>query len=360
MPVAHLKMASVTTTEFVKSTSHADSLPFTLIQQPGLISRLTRELKGAFGELIRDPLGFAKGSFVVDTNDAKRRQRIRIGLAVAIVLHVFLLTIIAVLGWRTMFVKTPADQTELRVVVPPSGLKEPEVEIPKGGKHGGSGGGGDNNPQPVTKGPKPQMSATPQVVKPNTLIAVAPTIQLPSTILGPDSAAPPGVPLGIPAGVVADAPSPGPGKGGGLGGPDGSGAGPGRGPGSGAGDNGGGPGGKSRVGLPNGGGDFVSTVPFNRIDKYPDHTGIIWVHRPRPIITPEAEANKVMGEVLLRATFREDGSITDVEIVRQVPYMTESAIESLRHSTFRPATIKGRAVTLTGVLVRINVDVVQQ
>ena len=353
-------MASVTTTEFVRNTSHADSLPFTLIQQPGLISRLTRELKGAFGELIRDPLGFAKGSFVVDTNDAKRRQRIRIGLAVAVVLHVVLLTIIAVLGWRTMFVKTPADQTELRVVVPPSGLKEPEVEIPKGGKHGGSGGGGDNNPQPVTKGPKPQMSATPQVVKPNTLIAVAPTIQLPSTILGPDSAAPPGVPLGIPAGVVADAPSPGPGKGGGLGGPDGSGAGPGRGPGSGAGDNGGGPGGKSRVGLPNGGSDFVSTVPFNRIDKYPDHTGIIWVHRPRPIITPEAEANKVMGEVLLRATFREDGSITDVEIVRQVPYMTESAIESLRHSTFRPATIKGRAVTLTGVLVRINVDVVQQ
>ncbi|HXF41977.1 MAG TPA: hypothetical protein VN687_19830, partial [Blastocatellia bacterium] len=90
-------MASVTTTEFVRNTSHADSLPFTLIQQPGLISRLTRELKGAFGEMIRDPLGFAKGSFVVDTRDAKRRQRIRIGLAVAVVLHVALLSIIAVL-----------------------------------------------------------------------------------------------------------------------------------------------------------------------------------------------------------------------------------------------------------------------
>ena len=354
-------MASVTTTEFVRNTSHADSLPFTLIQQPGLISRLTRELKGAFAELIRNPLGFAKGLFVVDTSDAKRRQRIRIGLAVAVALHAALLAIIAVLGWRTMFVKTPADQTEFVVVVSPSGLKKPEVEIPQGGKHGGSGGGGDNNSQPVTKGPKPQMSTTPQVVKPNTLIAVAPTIQLPSTILGPDSAPPPpGVPLGIPAGVVAEAPSPGPGKGGGLGGPDGSGAGPGRGPGSGAGDNGGGPGGKGRTGSPNGTPDSVSIIPFNRFDKYPDHTGIVWVHRPRPIITPEAEANKVMGEVLLRATFREDGSITDVEIVRQVPYMTESAIESLRHSTFRPATIKGRAVTLTGVLVRINVDVVQQ
>jgi len=354
-------MASVTTTEFVRNTSHADSLPFTLIQQPGLISRLTRELKGAFAEMVRDPLGFAKGLFVVDTKDAKRRQRIRMGLTVAVVMHVALLSIIAVLGWRTMFVKEPAADTGLEVLLPPSSLRKAEVEIPKGGKHGGSGGGGDNNPLPVTKGPKPQMSPTPQVVKPNTLIAVAPTIQLPSTILGPDSAPPPpGVPLGIPAGVVAEAPSPGPGKGGGLGGPDGSGAGPGRGPGSGAGDNGGGPGGKTRVGSSTGREDVIGPIPFNRIDKYPDHTGIVWVHRPRPIITPEAQTNKVMGEVLLRATFRDDGSITDVEIVRQVPYMTESAIESLRHSTFRPATVKGRAVTLTGVLVRINVDVVQQ
>jgi len=354
-------MASVTTTEFVRNTSHADSLPFTLIQQPGLISRLARELNGAFAEMIRDPLGFATGLFVVDARDEKRRQRIRIGLAVAIVVHVALLAIIAVLGWRTMFVKPPAGDTELVVVVPPSGFKKPDVEIPKGGKHGGSGGGGDNNPLPVTKGPKPQMSPAPQVVKPNTLIAVAPTIQLPSTIVGPDSAPPPpGVPLGVSSGVVAEAPSPGPGKGGGLGGLEGSGAGPGRGPGSGAGDNGGGPGGKSRVGSSTGREDVIGPIPFNRIDKYPDHTGIVWVHRPRPIITPEAQANKVMGEVLLRATFRDDGSITDVEIVRQVPYMTESAIESLRHSTFRPATVKGRAVTLTGVLVRINVDVVQQ
>lgn len=353
-------MASVTTTEFVRSTRHADSLPFTLIQQPGLLSRLTRELRGAFAELVRDPFGFARRLFVGDKKDARRRQRIQIGLAVAVVLHVALLAIIAVLGWRTVFVKTTAE-TDEKVTWINKSLPSGEEKIPNGDKKGGSGGGGDNNPQPVTKGPKPQMAATPQVVKPNTLIAVAPTIQLPSTILGPDSAPPPpGVPLGIPTGVVADAPSPGPGKGGGLGGPDGSGAGPGRGPGSGLGDNGGGPGGKGRTGFPNGTADSVSIIPFNRIDKYPDHTGIVWVHRPRPIITPDAEANKVMGEVLLRATFRDDGSITDVEIVRQVPYMTESAIESLRHSTFRPATVKGRAVTLTGVLVRINVDVVQQ
>jgi len=352
-------MASVTTTEFVRTTSRADSLPFTLLQQPGLISRLTSEFRGALSELIRDPLASARGLFVGGTKDAKRRQRIQIGLAFAVVLHVAVLSIIAVLGWRSVFVKTAADIDGNVTWVRP--LPSGEEKIPNGDKRGGSGGGGDSKPQPATKGPKPQMSPTPQVVKPNTLVAVAPTIELPSTIVGPDSAPPPpGVPLGIPAGVVAEAPSPGPGKGGGLGGPDGSGAGPGRGPGSGAGENGGGPGGKGRVGLPNGGADFVSTVPFNRIDKYPDHTGIVWVHRPRPIITAEAEANKVMGEVLLRATFREDGSITDVEIVRQVPYMTESAIESLRHSTFRPATIKGRAVTLTGVLVRINVDVVQQ
>jgi hypothetical protein len=354
-------MASATTTEFVRSTSHADSLPFTLIQQPGLISRLVRELNGAFGELIRDPLGFVKGLFVADTKDAKRRQRIQIGVAVAVVLHVALLAIIAVLGWRTMFVKTTAESEPEKVTWVKKPFTSGEEQIPNGDKKGGSGGGGDSNPLPATKGPKPQMSDAPQVVKPNTLTSVMPTIQLPSTIVGPDSSAPPpGVPLGIPPGVIADAPSPGPGKGGGLGGTDGPGAGRGRGPGSGAGDNGGGPGGKNRLGLPTGREDAIGPIPFNRIDKYPDHTGIIWVHRPRPIITPEAETNKVMGEVLLRATFRDDGTITDVEIIRQVPYMTESAIDSLRHSTFRPATIKGRPVTLTGVLVRINVDVVQQ
>jgi hypothetical protein len=352
-------MASVTTTEFLRSGSHAESPPFTLIEQPGLISRLAREINNALLELWRDPRAFVEGLVAADTRDAKRRQRIQIGLAGALVIHAALLAVIAILGWRTIFVKAVDDNEEFVILAPPSSLQRPEGEIPKGTKRGDGGGGGDDNPLPATKGPKPQMSQLPQVVKPNTLTAVLPTIQLPPTIVGPDSPAPPpGVPLGISTGVIADAPSPGPGTGEGLGGVRGSGAGPGSGPGSGPGDTGAGVGGKNRSGLTTGREDATGPIPYNLIDRYPERTGIVWLYRPRPIVTPEAEANKVMGEVLLRATFREDGTITDIEIIREVPFMTESAIDALLHSKFRPATIKGRPVTLTRVPVRINVDVV--
>lgn len=355
-------MASVTTREFVSSTRHAEAPPFSLLEQKSLASRLILELQSAFAELGRDPIGFIRSLFNPDAVDSKRRQRIQIGLASALLVHVALITLIAVLGWRTMFAKTSGD--EVLVWVPPPNkttLSTEERDVPKGDRLGGSGGGGDHNPLPATKGPLPQSSEQPQVVKPNTPSAQLPTIQLPPTIEGPDSAPPPpGIALGIPTGVMADAPSPGPGKGDGLGGRDGSGAGPGSGSGTGPGDKGGGSGGRNRTGSPNGRDDVIGPIPYNRLDKFPEHTGIVWLHRPRAIVTPEAEANKVMGEVLLRATFRDDGTITDIEIVRQVPYMTESAIESLAHSTFRPATVKGRPVTLTGVLVRINVDVVKQ
>lgn len=362
--MAHLKMAAVTTTEFARSTSHTEVLPFSLIEQKGLASRLILELTSAYRDFARDPRSFIKGLVFADSKDAKRRQRIQIGLACALIAHMALMGVIAVLGWRTIFVKTAAPGEEVIVWVPKRTV-DPATdnrELPKGEKKGGSGGGGDNDPHPPTKGPLPQMSERPQVVKPNAPSAPLPTIQLPSTIVGPDNAPPPpGIALGIPAGAIAEAPSPGPGSGEGLGGRKGSGAGPGSGPGSGPGNNlGGGAGGRNRTGTPGGRDDSLTSVPYNRIDKIPDHTGIVWLHRPRPIITPEAEATKVMGEVLLRATFREDGTITDIEIVRQVSFMTESAIYSLAHSTFRPATIKGRPVTVTGVLVRINVDVVKQ
>jgi outer membrane biosynthesis protein TonB len=96
------------------------------------------------------------------------------------------------------------------------------------------------------------------------------------------------------------------------------------------------------------------------IRNIPNSTGVVWLHRPTPLVTSEAQANKVKGEVWLRATFREDGTITDIEVIRDVPFMTESAITALQRSTFRPATIKGRPVTLLNVPVRINVGVFQR
>jgi TonB family protein len=94
-----------------------------------------------------------------------------------------------------------------------------------------------------------------------------------------------------------------------------------------------------------------------RASKPPGFSPFKWIYRARPIVTPEAQANKVSGEVLLRATFRADGRITDIEVISPVEYMTESAIEALERSRFRPAMINGVPVTLRNVLVRIKIEV---
>ena len=353
-------MASVVTTEFVRNI-HTDIAPFSLIEQRGLLSRLTQELEGVAGELTRDPRGFVRDLFSADTKDAKRRQRIYAGLTCAVVVHVGLLAVVAVLGWRTIFVKQPPDDGRYYPIImlpgTPPLLTAEGTSLP-GDKSGG--GGGDHNPLPATRGPLPKSSSDPQIVKPNTPHLTLPAVQMPPTIVGPDSSPPPlGIALGIPQGAIAAAPSPGPGWGEGLGGPRGSGAGKGSGPGSAKGDNGG-PGGKDRIGIPGGSDDPKGPIPYYLFPKLPDRTPIIWLHRPTPVITPEAQANKVKGEVWLRATFGEDGKISDIEVIREVPFMTESAIEALQRSRFRPATIKGRPVTLVSVPVRINVDIVQR
>jgi hypothetical protein len=131
--------------------------------------------------------------------------------------------------------------------------------------------------------------------------------------------------------------------------------GPGGGPGVGPG-NGGNTGGRT-AGSPDGT-NTLPTDPINwtDINRMPDTTPFRWVSRPRPVVTPEALTKKVIGEVLLRATFNANGTISDIEVIRtDVPEMTESAIESLARSTFRPATVKGMAVTVRKVPVRVSV-----
>ena len=358
-------MASVVTTEFVR-TIHADAPPFSLIEQPSLLSRLIQAIESAGREFAGDPRGFIRDLLSANSNDAKRQKRIYFGLAGALVVHIAMIALIAVIGLRTMLVKqVEADQGEELISIPLAlerkEMASKHINVPHGEKYAGSGGGGDLNPLPATRGPLPQMSPNPQIVKPNTPSVPLPTVLVSPTIVGPDgSPPPPGLALGIPTGTVAAAPSPGPGEGEGLGGRRGSGAGTGSGSSTGAGENGDGPGGRGRIGLPTGSGAPTGPIPFNLITKFPDRTPIVWLHRPTPVTTPEAQANKVKGEVWLRATFGEDGRISEIEVIRDVPYMTESAIESLRRSTFRPATIKGRPVTLTKVPVRITVGVFQR
>ena len=80
-----------------------------------------------------------------------------------------------------------------------------------------------------------------------------------------------------------------------------------------------------------------------------------WLYRPVPVTTPEAQENKVSGTVMLRATFNADGTISDVEVISPVDFMTESAIESLKRSKFKPATINGKPVTLRRVPIKVEI-----
>src|SRR5262245_39728826 len=102
-------MASVVTQEFVR-TIPADLL-FPVLEQPSLFLRLFRVLKAAAAELISDPRGFIRELISADTRDTKRRKRIYFGLTCALVAHIALIVFIAMMGWRTIFVKPPAEET---------------------------------------------------------------------------------------------------------------------------------------------------------------------------------------------------------------------------------------------------------
>jgi TonB family protein len=353
--VAHLKMASVVTTEFAR-TIRADAPPFSLIEQQGLLSRLIQALEAAMGELIGDPRGFIRDLLSADTKDAKRRQRIYLGLACALVVHVALIVFIAVLGWRTMFVKLVADQTPEYTVTfpdfPPTIEKTPSTkpEMPKGDA-GGGGGGGQHTLLPPSKGEPPPMVPRPQIVNMNPSNIPEPSLPVSATVVGPLSPPPPPAPIGDSTGKRGDF-SAGPGDGGGVGRGKGTGVGGGTEAGAGTGSRGG-SGGKS-AGLPEGSGtDIPTAVDFNHIP--PGYKPWTWIRRQTAIVTPEAQENKVIGTVVLRANFNADGTITDIEVAMAVDFMNQSAIEALRRSTFHPATFKGVPVTVRNVLIRIAV-----
>lgn len=352
-------MASVTTSEFVTTTSRLDAPPFSLIEQKGLLARLIEEFARASSELARDPRGFIRAIFADDARDTKRRRKIRILLAYAVVAHVALIALIAFLGWHQL-VQPKADTTDLKIDIvqfPPKPVDKQEdtpSDMPRGTKIGGGGGGGNHSPLPASKGVMPQMRSLPQVVRFNPPTSPNPTLAVQPTIVGPDSPPPPpDAPIGDPKGKGTEF-SNGPGSGEGIGPGNGAGVGEGSGPGARKGEEGG-SGNKDRPGVPNGSEGINGPIPFNRLKEIPGSSGITWIRRPRPITTAEAQANKVKGEVWMLVTFRADGTIGDIEVIREVPFMTESAIESLRQARFRPATVNGQPITLTRVPIRVNV-----
>lgn len=357
-------MASTVTTRAPNSRLRVEEALFSSLESQGLAARLFSELSLAFKDFRKDPLGFLRESFLVDDDkkNIKRRRLLARGLLFAALLYIVGFVVILKIGLRAVLDPTPkaanGDRyfiqmlTPVDVNTPYAGNGDKRSAAKGGGTQGG--GGGDRDPNPVSKGPLPQMLPIPQIVRPNPSNVTKPDLPVPSTLLAQDvTAPPPPVPPGLPNGKEGEF-SGGPGKRGGMGNGNGQGAGDGGGPGAGKGSGGGT--GNSPGGDPNGKNVNGGVYDFRLID----HSGfrnITWLHRPTPEVTPEAIQNKVQGQVLLRATFRSDGTITDIQVIMPVDFMTESAIESLKHSRFRPATVNGFPITLTNVPVKIEVSV---
>ncbi|HKY03353.1 MAG TPA: energy transducer TonB, partial [Blastocatellia bacterium] len=292
----------------------------------------------------------------------KRTRRIRLGLAFALVAHAAMLAVVVRVGWHAATRREESGKLVVKEWVKTDALTNntdapdaPKVEAGKGTNGGGGGGGGQRALTPVPKGVPPRSLPTLPVVK-DVAAPNDPTLAVLPNITGFETPPPPpDAPSGLANGKGTE-PSGGQGSGGGIGSGNGTGAGSGTGPGRGPGEGGGGGGGRS--GSPEGtAGSGRTSFNYNEFNKEPDSTPFSWIRRPTPVVTPEAEAAKVSGEVLLRATLRSDGTIDDIQLVKAVPFMSESAIDALKRSKFRPATVRGVPVTLRNVIIRINVTV---
>lgn len=68
---------------------------------------------------------------------------------------------------------------------------------------------------------------------------------------------------------------------------------------------------------------------------------------PLPAYPHEAWVEGVTGDVLVRAVIDEQGSVTEVEVLKGLPYgMTEAALAAIRRWRFAPATRAGRPVAV--------------
>lgn len=347
-------MASAATIESVDTSRLAEAPPFSLIEPKGLAARLGEELMRAAGELASDPTGFVAGLIAADDKDAKRRRLIYSGLAVALVAHVVFLALAVIAGWHRIMA-SPEDRAPKIIMLNPPLRSESPPDIAAEKLHGtkdgggGGGGGGQQNPLPASKGHLPSFIPQSPVVNLNPPTVPDPVIAVAPTLKGPESAPPPPGPIGDPNGKPTDF-SGGPGTGGGIGNTKGQGVGDGIGPGG-----RGGPGGKGGDKPGFGDGTGIAEVNYSNLSSYPSYRPFSWLRRPTPVVTPEAQENQVIGIVLLKATFHADGTVGDIEVVMPVEYMTESAIESLMRSKFRPATVNGKPITVRRVPVKIFV-----
>ena len=89
-----------------------------------------------------------------------------------------------------------------------------------------------------------------------------------------------------------------------------------------------------------------SPSDYSRYHKNPTFKPPRILAKPDPKYTEEARRNNVKGTVLLHVMFSETGNVTQISVVRGLPYgLTERSIAAARQIVFEPAELNGKKVS---------------
>lgn len=72
---------------------------------------------------------------------------------------------------------------------------------------------------------------------------------------------------------------------------------------------------------------------------------------PKPIYPAAAQAVKASGAVNVRVTIDEQGNVTEATAISGHPLLRQAAEQAAREAKFKPTTLKGQAVKVSGVIV---------
>lgn len=328
-----------------------------LIESESLITRLKRELAGAFGELRVNPRAFLRGLLRGEGTTRQRKGLLGAGFASGLLVYVAVFVAVSLVGLLKLSTSKsgvaalpdPAPLNEVTLLFPTSPTKAGKNQAKSGAESpGGSlrrlqdpgGGGGGNDQKRTSRGVPPLPSLNQQLAQPNPEPPVIPHSTLiirPSVVADPNSLRHMKGPVGMLDSPPEAPPSRGPGRGTGIG-PD-------KDQGYGQGENGGAGGGPFRIGSgrPSLGGDGIP-------DMGPNLKPTI-LTREKAKYTEEARHNKVQGTVMLTVVFGADGRIHDIRTVRGLPYgLTETSIEAAQKIRFHPAIQNGKPTSVRATL----------
>ena len=64
----------------------------------------------------------------------------------------------------------------------------------------------------------------------------------------------------------------------------------------------------------------------------------------KPVYPPEAQANRIVGVVIIEALLNPDGSVATGRILRSIPALDDAALEAVRQWKYTPTLLNGEPV----------------